>query len=133
MRVGDVYASEFVRAQDVPTLSLVTVESYAVERVGQGDKAEEKLILALRGAKKRFVVNKTNADALAKIFGTDELDDWIGKRFVLYPDVCQFAGKSVPCLRVKAAPQPQKKKPEPEPDPDPELEHSALDGEPTPF
>ena len=49
---------------------------------------------------KRIVLNKTNATAIAFLYG-NEIDDWTGKRITIYPTKAQAFGKIVDCIRVR--------------------------------
>lgn len=42
--------------------------------------------------------------------GQDDSDDWKGRRVTLYRDTTHFQGKTVPCIRVRAADEPAPKK-----------------------
>ena len=57
------------------------------------------MVIKLRG-RKDWIVNKTNARSLAKMFG-DDVDNWIGKTPTLWPkpDV-EFNGEVKPAIRV---------------------------------
>jgi len=49
---------------------------------------------------KRLVLNRTNAEIIAKIHGKDT-DLWIGKKITLYPTKTDFGNKRVDCIRVR--------------------------------
>jgi hypothetical protein len=61
------------------------------------------------GKARMLVLNGVNRETLKEMFGRTT-PDWIGKRVLLYvkPDV-QLAGKKVPGIRIKPAPDPPKK------------------------
>lgn len=52
-----------------------------------------------KGEEKMFVVNKTNAKSIAKMYGT-ETNNWVGKKIVLFPSQCEAFGEQVDCIRV---------------------------------
>ena len=102
MKLDDAFPSAYLKHADVTDRTLrLTITGYAMEDVGQGADKETKPVLSFRETPKRLVLNKTNAIAIAEVYGKD-LDDWIGKPIVLYPDRTSFNGKIVDCLRVKA-------------------------------
>lgn len=51
-----------------------------------------------------MVINKTNATKITQIAGSPETDEWAGVKIRLYATETEFAGETVECLRVKAAP-----------------------------
>jgi hypothetical protein len=100
MRVGEAFGS-YLKTEDLGGRRVtVTIESVTVEEVGEEKK--RKPVASLVGKEKRFVINKTNADILIDILGTDEMDDWAGRRIVLYPGKTKFGGRTVPCISVAA-------------------------------
>ncbi len=80
----------------------------AVEGVtlGRGKDAQSKLLVrlsALNGgpAPKPLVCNRTNASAIASLFG-DDVQGWIGQPITLYRAMVDFAGRTTPAIRVRA-------------------------------
>ena len=74
----------------------------------EGEKGEKdtKPVVRLKGKKKLWVLNKTNAKIIAKLHGND-VDGWVGKAIALYATTCDAFGETVECVRVrKAAPKP---------------------------
>jgi len=65
---------------------------------------DTKLVLYFAGKEKGLVLNKTNANNIAAIYGTDT-DGWVGKSVVLVEALVDFQGRSVPAIRVRG-PQP---------------------------
>lgn len=101
MKTSEAYPSKYLSAEDLDgkdmTLQIKTVE---LETIGQGAKASEKLVIGFKGAKKMFVVNKTNANTISKVLGSDETDDWIGQRITIGPREVEFQGDMVLSIRV---------------------------------
>lgn len=117
-----------------------TIESLKHEqmRTQEGDDVE-KPVLYMKGAKKGLVLNKTNAESIAKLYGNDT-DGWMGKKITLYPTTCKAFGQTVDCIRIrkpraKKGDEPWDKKPKegakkPKAEPAPEPEHGdAYEGE----
>jgi hypothetical protein len=65
---------------------------------------DQKPILHFEGKAKGMVLNKTNANKLAEIFG-DDTDNWAGGEIILYEAMVEFQGRTVPGLRVRIAPR----------------------------
>jgi hypothetical protein len=103
MKRDDLFPSRYFKASDLGGTSLdLAIKSATVETLKdmQGGAAD-KLVLAFVGQKKALVVNRTNYDALAEVFG-EETEDWPGKRITLFPDTTRVGGKSIACVRVRA-------------------------------
>ena len=108
----------YIKAEDLGGRAVrVSIERVSIEEIKSDGKTEKKLVAHFAGKDKGLVLNRTNADTLNEIFGTDDYEEWTGP-IVLFPDTTKFGGKTVPCVRLRAnvgnAPPPP-----PEPDPVP--------------
>jgi hypothetical protein len=107
--VGLLFPSEYLQAADLRGRDVVvTIEKvdprHSLKRTDGSSDA--KPVVTLRGKTKKWVLNKTNAKAIAKLHGKPL--EWIGQSIVIYPTTCEAFGDVVDCIRVKAAPrQPQ--------------------------
>lgn len=113
MRIGQAFPSKYLKASDLPEGQFigVTIDRVQVENVaGNGQAEEDKPVLYFVGKEKGLVLNRTNSQAIADVFG-DETDDWTGKRILIYATETLFQGTMKPCIRVKV----QKGKPAPAP------------------
>lgn len=59
---------------------------------------------------KPFIINKTNCERVEKLYGTGYIEDWVGKRIILFKTTTQVAGETVDCVRVKLEVPPFKAK-----------------------
>lgn len=92
----------YIKAEDLQGKAIrVSIERVDIEEIKSDAGKEKKLVAHFSGKDKGLVLNRTNADALNEIFGTDDYEQWTGP-VVLYPDTTMFGGKKVPCVRVKA-------------------------------
>ncbi len=99
MHVDTLFPSKHLSAADLDGKDLsLTVESWQIEEVGTDE--EERPVLYFREHKKGMVLNRTNADSIAGLYGT-EVDQWIGKTIIVYPTTTRFGKKTVPCIRVR--------------------------------
>ena len=57
-------------------------------------------VLFFQGKERGLVLNKTNANNIVIAYG-DEMDDWAGKKLILYEAMVDFQGRSVPAVRVR--------------------------------
>ncbi len=101
MKLNDAYPSRYLTAEDLGgNDKTLTIESVDLEEIGQGRDKSNKLVIGFRGAKKTFVVNKTNANTIAKLLGTDETEEWVGQRITIGPREVEFQGDMVWSIRV---------------------------------
>jgi hypothetical protein len=100
MKAGAAYGN-YLKAADLSGRRVtVTFEEVTLEEMkGEGGK---KLVAAFAGKDKKLILNRTNADTITDILGTDETEDWIGKTVVLFPSKTSFQGKRVDCIRIDA-------------------------------
>ena len=100
MNINEAFPSDYLKADDLKGANVtVTIDEVGIEEIGQGQQKERKLILSFVGKKKRLVCNKTNANTIGKLYGT-ETDAWIGKSIILAPREVEFQGDMVWAIRV---------------------------------
>jgi hypothetical protein len=104
MRRDEIFPSKYLRASDLPQPRVVTVASAAMEPLKNDGKDVDKLVLSFRDRIKSLIVNLTNFESIAALYG-DETDTWAGQRIELYADRCRFGSKMVDCVRVRRPPQ----------------------------
>jgi hypothetical protein len=105
----------FLKHEDLAGKAVkVTIEEIRTEEINGDHGKEKKLVARFVGKDKGLVLNRTNADSIAEITDSEDTDDWQGAVIVLYPDKTKFGGKTVDCIRVRAA-QGAAPKPKPEP------------------
>jgi hypothetical protein len=63
-------------------------------------KKDRRPLLSFQGKEKRMVCNKTNAKAIAGMFGNDT-EKWIGKSITLYATVVSSPDGDVEAIRVR--------------------------------
>lgn len=86
MNVRAVFPSPWISADDLSDRKFeLTIRAVVMEEVHdrQTNRKVEKMVVSFEGAKKRFIVNKTQAFTLARLCGSDDTDHWIGKRVAL--------------------------------------------------
>ena len=97
MELATVFPSKYIKAQDLMGRDVpVTIERAEVEKLGD----DTKLVLYFRGKEKGLVTNRTNADRIAHLYGTNT-DGWIGKEIILYTDMVNFQNRVVEAIRVR--------------------------------
>jgi len=78
----------------------VALESVKDQESGQNEK---KLVAHFVGKDKSLIINRTNAEALEAITGSDDYESWVGHPVVLYVDpTIKFGSKTVGGIRFRA-------------------------------
>jgi hypothetical protein len=108
--VNVVYQSQFLNAGQLKGQARrVTIEGAAVEVLGQGERAAQKIVLKFSNVKPRLPLGKKNATRIASAWGPDT-GNWIGHVIVLKLGKAFFNGAFVDSIEVDipgdAAPQP---------------------------
>lgn len=97
--INEAFPSNYIKAADLKGRQVsVKMDRAEYEMIG----SDKKLILYFVGKEKGMVLNKTNANNIAMIYG-DDTDDWRDQEIVLFEAMVDFQGKTVPAIRVKAA------------------------------
>lgn len=79
----------------------LTIESVVIEDLQiRGGAKEAKPIIKFAETPKKLVCNKTNADSIATMYGS-EAESWLGKRITLYPTKTQCGRNTVDCIRIR--------------------------------
>jgi len=104
MRIGEMKNSKFLKKEDAGEGKLVTIASMEQQNVALDDQPPEmKWILHFHEFDKGMALNWTNLQLIAKATGSEETEDWIGKKIVIYEDPnVSFGGKLVGGIRVRA-------------------------------
>lgn len=103
-KIGEMIESKYLKQSDLADDMVVTVAKVGKANVArEGDEPEYKWLIRFNELPKPMVLNSTNIKRLAKACNSDDTDEWLGKKVVLYvdPDV-EFAGNVVGGLRVRA-------------------------------
>ncbi len=97
MRISSAFPSEFLKAADLDGRNVKVI----MDRVEMRDiGGDHKPILFFQGKEKGMVLNKTNANNIAGVYG-DDTDNWSGKELVLFEAMVDFQGKTVAAIRVR--------------------------------
>lgn len=108
-KISDMYPSKWLRSADCEDGDLVlTIADIKQEKIGQGSQADDKWVLSFEEEEKGLVLNKTNTNTIARLYG-DDTDDWIGKQITLFATEVQFQGDMVEAIRVRSKPPRQPK------------------------
>jgi hypothetical protein len=100
-KIGDVYGGNYLKAEDIKGKGDIRV---AISEVAYDEyDGKKRAVLHFRGRDKVLPLNVTNANMIAELLESDEMDDWVGQRICLYVTKVDFQGKRVDAIRIKAA------------------------------
>jgi hypothetical protein len=99
MKINDAFPSKYLKAEDLQGRPATLRMGEALPEMLDG---EQKIILYFQGKKKGLVLNVTNAKKIAEVHG-EETNDWYDRTIEIYPTETDYAGKTVPCIRIRAA------------------------------
>ena len=104
MDITQAFPSRFLKAADLRDASpIVTIERVEMEEVGaQGQPKEQKPVVYFKDKVRGLVLNKTNANAITRIAGSPDTDDWVGVQVELFVAQVEFAGDIMSAIRVRA-------------------------------
>jgi len=105
MKLDDIYTSNsnFLKAEDLQGKKpIVTIASADVveKDYGDGQGPKKQVVLAFNGTEKVLGLNRTNANRLAELIGSDDSDDWVGASIKLFVEQVTFQNKVVPAIRI---------------------------------
>lgn len=102
-RVHEMKTSKFLKREDVGEGMVCLIVGVSQENVAkEGAEPELKWCLHFANIDKPLVLNTTNMTLIAKFLGSDNTDDWMGKKIMLYDDpAVSFGGKLTGGIRVR--------------------------------
>tara|TARA_R100000808_G_scaffold21732_1_gene46997 strand:+ start:870 stop:1268 length:399 start_codon:yes stop_codon:yes gene_type:complete len=92
--------SAYLGAKDLKGEITVTISGVDTEQVRGDNGLEDKWVVSFHSANKKLILNVTNTNILIDALGY-ESNDWIGQQVVLFTQMVQYNGRSVPGLRVR--------------------------------
>lgn len=99
-RLREIYGGNYLKAEDLAGKEInAQIEDVTIVEMDEKKRA----VLHFKGKEKTLLCNVTNANMLEELLGSDDTDDWIGKRICLYVCKVDFQGKRVPAIRIKEA------------------------------
>jgi len=86
---------------------VVEIVSVGREMVKGSDGKEKECTVAKLKNEKPFILNRTNCKTLTKIYKTPYIEQWAGKKIIVYADKVKAFGEEVEALRIRPT-EPQK-------------------------
>lgn len=102
-RVSDMIPSKYLKASDFEDPRILTIADVKEEVLGRGVDAENKWVLYFAEEEKGLVLNKTNINTIADLYG-DDTDDWENKKITLFQTQVDMQGKQVDAVRIRNKP-----------------------------
>lgn len=97
MKIGAAFPGAYVKCADLQGKRVqVVIDRVEMEDIG----GEQKPVVHFRGKERALVLNKTNANSVWGINGSDDTDDWPGTAITLFPAKTEFQGRRVDCIRI---------------------------------
>lgn len=104
MKISEAFPAKYLSAEaDIPDDGdlIVTISDCVMEELGQGDNKDSKPVLYFSDHDKGLALNKTNANTIAGVLGSQDTDEWIGKKIALFATEVDFQGRQVLAIRVR--------------------------------
>ncbi len=86
---------------------IVEIVSVGKELVKGSDGSEKSCTVAKLKGEKPFILNRTNCKTLTKVFKTPYIENWKGKKIIVYAESVKAFGETVDALRIRPT-EPQK-------------------------
>lgn len=104
MKTSELTTSKYLKKEDFPEPALCTVKDVKKENVSlPSQPKKERGVVYFQEYDKGMVMNSTNLKRAEKAMGSDDTDNWVGKKLVVYvDDEVEFGGEVVGGLRVRA-------------------------------
>ena len=112
MKTSELTSSKYLKKEDFPKPALVTIRDVTKENVALPNQPKkERGVIHFEEYDKGMVLNSTNLKRTEKAMGSDDTDNWAGKKIVVYVDEeVEFGGEIVGGLRLRAPKNQQKKR-----------------------
>ena len=103
-KTSEMHQGNYIKKDDVGKGLLVTIKKLILRNVAlEEDEPDKKWCLLFHETDKPLVLNVTNIGLCEEVCGSDDTDQWIGKRIVLYVDpTVMYAAKKVGGIRIRA-------------------------------
>ena len=83
----------------------VTIKSVTQELVtGNAGRKENCIVAHFSDNAKPMILNRTNCKTIQKIYSTPNIEEWVGKKIILFVSTASLAGETVECLRIRPYP-----------------------------
>lgn len=102
--VSQMFPSKWLRAADLPRVVTVKIASVDVQEMRQVDGSKAwKALIGFENKEKKLICNKTQAEALARLTGSEQFAEWIGHTVRLAPATAHNGRPTIAILAVEPA------------------------------
>ena len=101
MKWKKMYDYRFLAGEDFDGDVTLTIKGVKKEEMYNGREKQNNPALSFEETTKMIVLNKTNARRIEKVTGSDETDDWIGKKITFTTERVSAFGTTTDAIRVK--------------------------------
>jgi len=77
-----------------------TIQKVVTETVKTSRGDDDCKVMYLKGIKP-MILNATNSKTIEALYGTPFIEDWVGKRVIIYVANERIKGEQIDCLRIK--------------------------------
>lgn len=104
MKITELTSSKFLKGSDFEEPALCTIKDVTKENVAKpNEPKKERGVMYFEEYEKGLVMNATNLKRAAAALGSEDTDDWLGKKIVVYYDEnVEFGGDIVGGVRLRA-------------------------------
>jgi hypothetical protein len=102
MNIFDAFPSSYLKAADLKGRRVaLTIKDVTIEQLGE----DKKPVVYFHGtsSERGLVLNKTNASAIAEMYGP-ETAEWVGRKIIIYSARVEFQGQYRDGIRVDTRP-----------------------------
>jgi hypothetical protein len=106
MKISKMFPKRYATGEDLQGKTItLTITTIALEKMHPQPNAPEaeKWVIYFKEAKKGIILSRTLANQIAEVLGSDETDEWLGKRIMVYPQPMTVAGRKVTAIRARTA------------------------------
>ena len=106
MKLNEMFPSKYVKGEDLGGQAFtITIDHIQPERMRPNPQSPEveKYVLYTAEGKKVIVLSKVLAQQIARLVGSDDTDQWTGKKIKIYPEPQTVAGVPRVAIRAKSA------------------------------
>ena len=105
MLISQAFPSKYLKADDLQGQEVTVIIAKVVMETIDDKTGEQKPVMYFQGKSKGLVLNVTNGQMAAHLYG-DDTDAWIGQTLILFSTMTSFQGRPVQGLRVRGPAQP---------------------------